>query len=188
MLLTKKSRAGRSVSALLFLVVLATSAFAEGYKQNVVQQRQVGDQLAEFKTTAFALRREADTLNSPGARRWSWQTQSQHLQNIANQVNRLGKSLAELESMHPVASDGQRVAIEHARTHLVCIAQNTTRAIELMRENRASVRFADFGEAVSDLQAHAETMHSKLDTILDFEDARMRLEDMDLQPRLTEGS
>jgi hypothetical protein len=183
----KKFSPGRSAAALLFVAVLSVSAFADGPKQTAVH-REVADQLADFKSTAYALRAEADTLDAPGTKRLSWQSHTYHLKNIANHVNELGRTLAELEAMKPVASEGQVVAIEQARAHLSEVAEHTTRAFDLIKENRGSIRLTDYSETVSDLQEHAEALHTKLDTILDFENARMRLESLDMESRLTEGS
>jgi len=179
--------AARSAVALLFVAVLAVSALAETPSQSAITHRQIADQLTDFRSTASALRREADTLDSPGSRRVSWQTQSYYLQNIADHVNDLGRALSELEAMKPHASEGQQVAIEHARIHLVSVAQNTTRAFELMKDSRNSVKLPAFVDVVSEIQMHAEALHTKLDTILDFEGARVRREALDLS-RSTEGS
>ena len=188
MLFTKRIKAGLSAVAVLLVAALTVSAFADSPKSTDAQQRQVTDQLTDFKNSAYALRREADTLGSRAHARVSRQTHTHSLQNVRDHVNELGKSLAELEAMKPMASDGQKMAIENAREHLVSVAQNTTRAIELINDNRTSVHFSDYIEAVKNIQTHSDALHTKLDTVLDFEDARERLEALDLQPMLTEGS
>ena len=185
MFVTKRFKAGRSAAALLFVAVLAVSAFAE--IPSAVGQRKVADQLADFKTTAFGLRSQADTLQSPSNRRLSWQSHSYSLVNIADHVNQKGRSLAELEAMKPMANESQKVAIEQARMHLVLVAENATRALDLVKENRSSIQFPAYGEAVDALHLHARELHTKLDTILDFENARLRLESLDLS-REAEGS
>lgn len=185
---TKGIKSGLSAVTVLFVAALTASAFADTPKPTNVEQRQVADQLADFKSSAYALRREADTLGSRANSRGTWQTHAHYLGNVRDQVNQLGKSLAELEAMKPMASDSQKIAIEHAREHLVSVAQNTTRALELINDNRASVHFPDYVEAVKNIQTHSDALHSKLDTVLDFENAKERLEALDLQPMLTEGS
>ena len=186
MLLTKKLKMGLFAFTLLFAVVVATSASAESRTKDA--QRQVADQLADFQRTASQLHREADTFNSRRLSRVSWQSHSYHLENLAEQVNQLGLSLAELEAIKPAASENQRMAIEHARPHLVSIAQNTTRAIELLKDNRGSIHFAEYGDTASAIYDHADSLHTKLEAILDFEDAKARLDELELQPKPSEGS
>jgi hypothetical protein len=186
MLLTKKLKMGLFAFTMLFVVAMATSASAESRAEDA--QSQVADRLAEFQRTASQLRREADTLNSRRLSRVSWQTHSHHLGNLTDHLNQLGRSLAELEALKPAANESQRMAIEHARPHLVSIAQSTTRAIELLNDNRGSVHFPEYGEAAGDIYDDADTLHTKLDAILDFEDAKVRLDELELQPKPFEGS
>ena len=187
MLLTKKITTGWSALAVLLVVGLSASAFAEGPPTSAVQ-RQVADRLVDFKSVAYELRREADTLDSHRNKPLAWQTHSYHLENLRDQVNRLGKALTELEASMPMATEGQRMAIEHARPHLAAVAQSTTQAIELLRDNRNSIRFPEYGDIVSELYAHAEALHTKVDTIIDFENVRMRMDALELQSKSTEGS
>ena len=188
MLLTKKLKMGLLGFTVLFAAALVPSAWAENRMQNGDTQRQVGERLADFKRTAYQLRRRAETLNAGRNSRVSWQTHSYHLQNLADHVNQLGRSLAELEALKPAANENQRLAIEHARPHLVSIAQRVTRANELLKDNRGSVHFPEYGEAAGDIYDHADTLHTKLDAILDFEEAKVRLDEMELQTKPSEGS
>lgn len=180
MLLSKNLKMGFIGCALLAIAVLALPASAERRVQNADAQRQVADRLDEFKSTAFKLRHQADILQSHRNSALSWQSHATQLQAVRDHVNQLGKSLSALDEMKVHATDSQKMAIEHARPHLVAIAQNTTRAIELLNENRGSVRFSDYGEATSDIYDHADTLHTKLDAILDFENAKSRMNALEL--------
>lgn len=188
MLLTKKLKMGLFGFSLLLVAALVQPASAENRRPTGDAQRQVADRLADFKRRAPQLHREADTLNSHRNSRVSWQSHSHHLGNLTEHVNQLGRSLAELEALKPAASESQRMAIEHARPHLVSIAQSTKRAIELLNDNRVSVRFPEYGEAASDIYDHADALHMKLEAILDFENGKTRLDALELQPMSTQGS
>jgi septal ring factor EnvC (AmiA/AmiB activator) len=186
MLLTTKLFMASSALTVLLLVVLATPALAETATQT---HWQVADRLADFKSRAFKMQDEADTLQSHARnKRLSWQTHTHSLNALKDHVNEMGKALAELEAQKPLANDGHAMAIEHARPHLVAVAQNLTQAIELVNERRSNVHWAEYGEAVSNIYDHADALHTKLDTILDHENAKMRLEALDLQAASTEGS
>jgi DNA repair ATPase RecN len=188
MLLTKELKMGLFGFAVLLVAVVAPSASAESRMPNGDAQAEVADRLADFKRAASQLRREAGTLDARGRSRVSWQTHTHHLHTVKDHVNQLGVTLAELEALKPQASESQRMAIEHARPHLASVAQSTTRAFELIKDNRGSVHFPEYGEAVSDIYEHADVLHTKLDAVLDFESAKERLDALELQPMSSEGS
>jgi len=186
MLLTTKPFMASSALTVLLLVVLATSALAETATRT---HPQVADRLADFKSTAFKMRDEADTLRSHTRnKQLSWQTHAYRLNALKDHVNELGKTLAELEAQKPLASDGHAMAIEHVRPHLVSVAQNLTQAIELVNERRSNVHWGEYGEAVSNIYDHADALHTKLDTILDHENARVHLDGLEIQPAPSGGS
>jgi hypothetical protein len=188
MLLTQKFRTRSSALILALVVILAVSAFAERPRQSGTLQDQVADQLADFKRTAYKLSHEADVLNLQTPSRHSgWQSHAQRLNTLKDHVNEMGKTLAELEVLKPFASESQGIVIEHARPHLVSVAQNVTQAIELVNENRRNVHSAEYREAVSSIYVHADALHAKLDTVLDFENAKMRLDALELHPKSTEA-
>jgi len=188
MLVTNKVIMASSVLIMLLFIVLATPAFGDTLEQSRASRLQVADQLSAFKRTTFEMRREADTLKSfTPNKRLSWQSHTHRLDALKNHVNELGKSLAELEALKPMANESQAMAIEQARPHLVSVAQNLTQAIELVRENRNNIHWGEYGEAVSNIYAHADVLHTKLDTILDYESAKARLNALELQPTSTGG-
>ena len=188
MLLSQKLKMGFFGFAVLCLAALALPASAEKSVQNADVQRQVADRLGEFKSKASNLYLRADLLQSHTNTGLSWQTHADHLAVLKDHVNQLGRSLSELEEMKPQASESQKLAIEHARPHLVAIAQNTTRAMEMLNENRGSTRSPEYIEVASDIYDHADDLRTKLDAILDFENSKRRLDALELQPMSSEGS
>jgi len=182
MLPKPKTLIASSLLTILLLVGLADSALAEA---TTFRNPQVGKQLTDFKQTVFEMRREADTLKSMTPnKRLSWESHTYRLSTLKDQVNEMGRSLAELEAQKSIASEGQALAIEHARPHLVSVAQNLTAAIELVNENRRNVYWSDYGEAVEAVYSHADALHTKLDTILKYEKGKMRMDNLELQTSL----
>jgi uncharacterized protein YoxC len=143
---------------------------------------EVAQELTDFKHTAFKLRQQADILNSiTPSKQLSWQSHIQKLNTLKDHVNELGQSLAELETMKPMANQNQALAIEHVRPHLTSVASNLTEAIELVNENRRNVYWDDYGEAVSDVYSHAHALHTKLDVILEYGKNIERMERLEVQ-------
>ena len=164
-------------------------AHAEAPAQNTTIHPVVSGHLTDFKSTVFEMRREADRLNSfvPGSR-ISWETHIRSLNALSEHVNDLGRTLARLEELRPDSGETQQMAIENARPHLVAAAQNLTQAIEMVNENRRSIIRTDYVEAVRNIYEHADSLYQKVDTILDYEATRTRLDDLELQPNSNEGS
>lgn len=141
----------------------------------------VAKELAQFKTKAFQIRREAGILKSfTPNKRMHWQSHTAYLGTLKNQVNEMGKSLARLEEMRPVASGPQQLAIDNARPHLVAIADEVGRAIGMVNEDRSSVKWSPYSETVADISQHSASLYEKLDTILNYEDAEARLNSLEL--------
>lgn len=148
----------------------------------------VASQLASFKQTALEMRRHADTLDSmTPSRQLNWTTHAQSLDTLKEQVNQLGRTLTNLEELKPQANEGQRMAIENARPHLVGVAEEVTRAIELLSDNRKNVYWLEYTETVNNLHSRAASLYETVDTIMDYENARIRLSNLDLSTS-AEGS
>jgi septal ring factor EnvC (AmiA/AmiB activator) len=176
------NRIAKISSALVVLLAVAVgSAFADNTKR-------LSKQLADFKQTAAELRQDADVLDSHTRNTGlSWQTHTYQLSTMRDQVNELGRTLADLEAQKGIATEAQSMAIEHARPHLVALAENITQAFDLVSENRRNVYLPGYTELVADISDHADDLHIKLDTILDYESSRVRLDKLELTP-LSQGS
>ena len=179
-----RTRLFTAVSALTVLALaVPATVWAAGATTQAAPHPEVTAALKDFKGTVFEARREADTLESfTRSRQLSWQSHSYRLHTLKQHVNDLGKKLAELESMKPLGSQNQQLAIEHARPHLVGTARHLTDAIEMLNENRRSIHDSDYAEAVRNIHTHTDSLHKKVGTILDYESARMRLDNLDLPP------
>ncbi|HUM06012.1 MAG TPA: hypothetical protein VLT90_11175 [Terriglobales bacterium] len=166
--------------AILLPILLAGSALAE---PATGQRVHVAKQLSELKEAAWEMRKEAARLDAMTPnRQLSWESHIYRLGSLKDQVNQMGKMLAQLESQRGIAAEEQALAIDHARLHLVPVAENVTAAIEMVNENRHSVYWGDYSEAVSGIEAHARELHSKLDTVVNYDSARIRLDQLELQP------
>jgi hypothetical protein len=184
-----KSRMASSLMTALMLSILvslpARAEVSEGIDNG---HPKVADQLASFKQAALEMRRHADQLDSmTSARQMHWMSHAQSLEILRTHVNQLGQTLIGLEQLKPHANEGQRMAIENSRPHLAGVAQQLTRAMDLLSDDRRSVIWSPYTNTVSSLYNHADSLYETVDTIMDYEKSRMRLLDLDL-PTSSEGS
>jgi hypothetical protein len=174
------------VLAMLFALPLGAKAETQGSGE-MARHPQVAEHLKDFQRNAQTANREADLLNSfLRNRHLQWQSHVQYLDQIKDRVNQMGKTLVQMEALKAVAGPSQRAAIENARPHLEVIAANMTRAYDLMNEGRANIHQQDYASAVREVYQHSSTLAEKLDTILDYERAKVRLNSLELQPAFAE--
>jgi hypothetical protein len=171
----------------LSLAPAVTPALAEATAEKSATHPVVSNHLTDFKSGAYQMRKEADRLNTLGSR-VSWQTHSQSLGTLTDQVNDLGKVLARMEALKTESGQTQQMAIESVRTHLVAVAQSLTQAIEMLRENRYSISQPAYADTLESLYKHSHSLYEKVDTILDYEGARTRFDNLELQPSSSQGS
>lgn len=189
-----KAKGNQSWMASYFMAVLLTGVLTSVPARAEVSggidngHPEVAGQLSLFKQTALEVRRHADRLDSmTPARQLDWRTHAHSLETLREQVNDLGRTLTNLEKLKPEANEGQRLAIESARPHLAGVAQEVSRAIDLLSEDRRSVYWMPYSNTVSSIYNHADSLYETVDTLMDYEKSRMRILDLDL-PASTEGS
>ena len=167
-----------SALVMVLCLTLAAPTFADS-------PRSLDGQLSDFQQRAYKVRVQADVLQSFLNNRLSWESHSAQLSELRHHVNQLGKSLVELQAQKGMATAGQAMAIEHAGPHLASVAERLTRALELVREDRNNIRWQEYAEVVDGMHDHARDLHNKIDTILDYENAKVRLDKLELQPAST---
>lgn len=176
------------MTVLLLGVLSSVPARAEVSEEMDNGHPHVANQLMLFKQTALEMQRHADQLDAMTlSKQLDWRTHAASLTTLKQHVNELGRTLASLEELKPVANEGQRLAIENARPHLVGVAQEVTRAINLLSDGRKNVYMLPYTETVGDLSGHAASLYETVDTLMDYEKARIRLLNLEL-PSSSEGS
>jgi len=176
------------VGVFLFIFVLgAIPAFTETLQPTRTQNPDLHNQLKQFRSQAFELRREASVLQSFAPGQLSWRTHTHRLDMIRDHVNDLGKKLAALETVQTDGTEAHQLAIENVRPHLIATAQEVREAYTLVNENRGNVKMQPYTETVNDLYEHAASLYETVDTILDYENARVRLQELEL-PSPAQGS
>ena len=113
-------------------------------------------------------------------RQMHWRTHSVHLERLRQHVNELGEMLVSLENLQHRANPAQRTAIEQARPHLAAAAAGLKQSISLIAEHRNSVYWSSYAESINTISVYATALHESMDAILDYENARTRLHQLEL--------
>jgi uncharacterized surface protein with fasciclin (FAS1) repeats len=149
----------------------------------VSQVSKIDDTLAQFESRAIETRRDAAMLESMRRNRGlSWETHSRELSVMKDHITDMGTMLAELEGMKPKATLFQEKAIEAARPHLEDMAQRVEKAISLLTEDRRSTVKAEYTDNLHGIWASADRLYQDFDTIIDYHEARMRLQELTEEP------
>lgn len=90
--------------------------------------------LAEVKTEAIQLRRDADELKSFTHSTLTWQSHAVKVEEIKRHVNNAGKSFSKLDSTRAEASPSQQQAIDRINPLLKELASNVTSTIEHLNQ------------------------------------------------------
>ncbi len=187
----KKNKSSMASSLFTVLLVgLLTSVPARAEVSEPVDNEHpvVADHLSSFKEMALEVRRHADTLDSmTPTRQFDWRSHAHSLEILKEQVNDLGRTLTNLEELKAQANGGQQMAIASARPHLAAVAQELSRALNLIADDRKSIYWAPYTDTVSNLYNHAASLYETMDTVMDYENARSRLSNLDLST-MAEGS
>lgn len=140
----------------------------------------VANHLSTLEEQAAVVSGDADTVWSLSRdHHTNWQSHAYYLNNLREDVNSMGRLLAELEEMKPEASEAQQMAIERARPHLVALAKETSEALDLLRTGNRNLAQPDYKETVADLSGHADILYQTVDTIVDYHNADDRLDKLE---------
>jgi uncharacterized surface protein with fasciclin (FAS1) repeats len=149
----------------------------------ISQVSKIDDMLAAFESKAIDTRRDASILESKRRNhQLSWQSHANKLNLMKDHINEMGKMLAELESMKPKATLFQEKAIEAARPHLEDMAQRVEKGINWLSEDRQSIAKAEYRDNLHGIWSSADELYRHVDTIIDYHEARMRLQELAEEP------
>jgi hypothetical protein len=116
------------------------------------------------------LREEAAHVQSDAAQLqlWSlssqlaWESHSQQLAEIRDNVNAMGRKLARLEQIRDMAAPWERMAIDRAAPLLKQVAVDTQKAILFVNDNREHLFAPDYHQMVSSLYDETRKLHQQV--------------------------
>lgn len=179
----KKGRGWLVTQALLTSVVLLFSTLAVAQSQD---NPEVTRLLEDARDKAAALSRDADELEALTRSDVSWQTHADMLELVKEHVNDLGRAAERLSAARDQASPWQKQAIDRMMPLLKELADNTTAAINHLKENKTRPTTPAYTEY---LRQNDETAHELSDLISSFVRYGKTKEELDrLEQRLEVAS
>lgn len=148
----------------------------------VPQVAKVDDMLAQLESRVIETRRDAATLESKRRSKVSWQTHSHMLGIMREHINEMGTMLANLENMKSQSTLFQQKAMEAARPQLEDMAKRVEKAISWLNEDHRSIANSEYRDNLHGIWVSADGLYRNVDTILDYHEARMRLQGLAEEP------
>lgn len=168
--------------------VLKAGNHDHGLAGHSMKAREVSQKLAEFDSGAVALRQTLGRLETlTRTKKSTWASHAFALDEARGHINGLGRTLAELEAMRPYATELQSKAIAEARPRLVRIAALVESKIRALNEDSRIVIRPDYRQAALSLYGQSDDLVRTVDTILDYKNARLRLEALELRAQPSSG-
>lgn len=161
-------------------MILPGTAFA--YDREFGSPR-VANHLSQFEANAGKASRTADQLESLTRNRVSWKTHASYLTSLRDSINQMGGTLNKLEALKGDASDLQVKAIDHARPHLKALAANVEGTIISLNSDQKSIHQTAYQENLKEIAVRASTLVDTVDAIRDYEQASLRLGDLEVDLR-----
>lgn len=132
--------------------------------------REEASQLLEgTRSRAYQVQMEADLMESftrqPSI---SWQTHSNSLSQVSEQINDIGEDLCRMHIIRRVTDPWQQETIDRITPEVVALANNTEAAIEFLKENRANLTHPAYKDYVASLYEGASSLRNHADISFEF--------------------
>jgi trans-aconitate methyltransferase len=173
------------IVAFLIAGYLAISPAATAATAPAAGSEEITRLLAEVKTEAVALERDAEEIATwTRARQLSWQSHAEKLRVMREHVNQAGQLLSKLNSVREGASLWQQEAIDRIHPLLKELADNTQSTINHLSDNQDRIFFppyTDYAKAGADLAQELAALVSDYTKFGELEEEFHRLQEK-LQP------
>ena len=156
------------------------SSFAAPTNQ---QQQEISQLLKDISAAAFKTSVHAGRLESfvRHPNRHSWQTHAWELTQAKDLINSKGKALERLKELRSTALPWQQRAIDRIQPLLASLADETTKAIQHINQNRQWLFSPDYKEAIANMYVQADEVRDYIAVKLDHAEALAKLHEIEAQ-------
>ncbi|MGH7182383.1 MAG: hypothetical protein ACREJN_10445 [Nitrospiraceae bacterium] len=132
--------------------------------------------LKEVRSIAYALNRDAATLESYRLSGITWRSHAHRLALAKEHINDIGDRLESLQAMRGSAAPWQQEAIDSIVPVAAQLASRTEAAINYLNENPGQLFVPVYTGHLSAIAGHADWMEQSVDVFLDLARAQDRLD------------
>jgi hypothetical protein len=116
--------------------------------------------LTQVRTQAYEVKKDSDGLATLSRfNQVDWQSNSESLNDIREDVNAMGKTLCRLNQIRSAVLPWQQQEIDRIRPALVELADSTGEAIKLFNAHEETVWATDFPQEITDIHNEASRIH-----------------------------
>jgi len=173
-------RPGLGLLAILFVALSP----AIGAINPVKDSEKVSGYLADAKTQAIQLQKDAEEMNGFVWSGRSWQTDAFKLDLIKDHVNRIGKLVAEMNDARATASPWQQDAMDRVRPMVRELAGNVDAQIQFLRKHQGHLVDATYGDCAAANVGTSTEVARMLSDFVAYGDAKHKAESLEIEYEL----
>ncbi len=137
---------------------------------------QITKLLADVKTEAVELKRDAADMDSFARSKGSWESFASKIEMFKEHVNKAGKVLANLKDAEAGGSPWQQTAIGRIEPLLKELAANTEATIKHLNENQTKVHFTEFKDYVKANYEMATDLEEMIRDFVNYGETKRKFE------------
>jgi hypothetical protein len=173
-----------AVTMLSGLVALSTAAKAA----DAVESDQVSRALSDVKLQAFQLKADADEMETFTRSAVTWEAHVEAINKIKDDVNKMGRLLANLQSSRTNAAAWQRTAIDRISPVAKELTSNTSAAIEHLNKNPRNLNTAAYQTYLEAIADSASNLAATITDFVDYGKTKQRLDRLTAKLELPAGA
>ncbi len=171
------ARKARNAAYLLTAACLATaSLWAFSGAQATGDSAEVSNLLKEAKASAAEMQRDAHEMQSFTRSKVSWQGHAQQINRIKEHINKVGKTLTQLNDARRDASRWQQESIDRIGPMLKELATNTESIIEHLNKNPQHLADPNYTEYLTSNAELATDLSALIRDFVDYGDTKEKFE------------
>ena len=180
---------GWGVVGMLFLITpLGASASNKEVKSENVPTynwgyaEEASGLLQEIRGLSQQLAEDTDYLEHHARRnQLDWRSHAARLAQVRTDNNAMGKHLQRLQEIHSMIAPWQQKAVDRIVPKAAALADHTEAAIAYLNDNKNRMWTPAYGDPVSAMAEHAETIRKDVSMFLDYGNASDRLRGLEDQ-------
>ena len=167
------------------LTALAAFVFCLAGASSVARAADPASLLAQARTSASQLSKDADIMQTFAGNKMSWQSHASQINLIKKHVNRMGEILSQLHEARGDASQVHQQAIDRISPLLQEIASNTTSVINHLNESQSHTWSPNYTGYLSENARLTSELSGAISDFVEYDKTKTRMDE--LERKLNQG-